>query len=57
MMVALCDVPLVVADFIVSDLDLERVERRVVPERMTVFTANVDSAGGVCGCPAGCQES
>ncbi len=57
MMVALCDVPLVVADFIVSDLDLERVERRVVPERMTVFTANADSAGGVCGCPSGCQES
>ena len=57
MMVALCDVPLVVADFIVSDLDLERVERRVVPERMAVFTANADSAGGVCACPAGCQES
>ena len=57
MMVALCDVPLVVADFIVSDLDLERVERRVVPERMILFTANADSAGGVCGCPAGCQES
>jgi hypothetical protein len=56
-MVALCDVPLVVADFIVSDLDLERVERRVVPERMILFTANADSAGGVCGCPAGCQES
>ena len=33
MMVALCDVPLVVADFIVSDLDLERVENfRVMPE-------------------------
>lgn len=57
MMVALCDVPFVVADFIVSDLDLERVERRVVPERMAVFTANTDSAGGVCACPAGCQES
>jgi hypothetical protein len=57
MMVALCDVPLVVADFVVSDLDWERVERRVVYERMTVFSANADSAGGVCGCPAGCQES
>ena len=50
MMVALCDVPLVVADFIVSDLDLERVENfRVVPEsKFLLYAANVDAACAEC---------
>jgi len=54
-MVALCDVPLVVADFIVSDLDLERVDKHVIKERMTAYAnsaaLNIGDPGcAVCPC-------
>lgn len=55
MMVALCDVPSVVADFIVSDLDLERVERKVVPERMITYAQNTNFDEPPCNCPSSCS--
>ena len=39
-MLNLCDLPECVEDFIVSDLDLGRVNRYIVPERMIAYAAN-----------------
>ena len=49
-MLNLCDLPECVDDCVISDLDLGRVERYVVPERMIAYAPNAGQTIGTEQC-------
>ena len=49
-MLNLCDLPECVDDCVISDLDLGRVERFIVPERMTAYASSAGLNIGDPGC-------
>ncbi len=49
-MLSLSELPECVEDFVVSDLDLGRVNRYIVPERMIAYAANVGQTIGTAFC-------